>query len=83
MIWKSKYLKIKPARDAVRTKKIFAFFPVRIGENIIFLEKYEKLQVYSEQEYKVSIFDESTGEDKPVVFVTGKWVTISKRICRK
>jgi len=77
MIWKSKFVKVKPNPGDVKIKRVFAIFPVRINNNIIFLEKYEVLEVYSEQDYTVQI------EDEPIVFKVGKWVTISKRACIK
>lgn len=43
MRWK---LKQEPAAGETREKKVFAWFPIKVGSHIIFLEHYYISQVY-------------------------------------
>jgi len=53
--------------------KRFAWLPIHINNNIIWLEKYEVLRAYMGTSYTVSI------ENKPATFIIFKWITLSKR----
>lgn len=57
-----------------RLIKRFAWFPVRINGNIIWLERYEVLRAYIGTTYTVLI------QDKPASFIISKWITLSKRM---
>lgn len=73
MIWPARHTKVQPPVGTLRFERYFAFWPVRIGDNIVWLEFYEVMQVYRITEEKVVI------DDKPVTFLPGKWVNITKR----
>lgn len=57
-----------------RLKRVFAFLPHRVGEYIVWLERYEVLETYITTDYKVRL----DGIDK--AFRISSWVAISERI---
>lgn len=63
----------EPAANETRTVRKFAWVPIRIHNNYVWLERYEECQVYIKDAYPVTI------EEEKLTFVVGRWVTISKR----
>ena len=78
MRWKAKYTKADYPQHATRMLRIFAFLPVYIEGDFIWLETYEVLQAYiiTEVELEINVREEY----KKQFFATGKWVSISKRV---
>lgn len=75
MQWKAKYTLTDYPQGATRLKRCFAWMPVYISGNIIWLEAYEVLQVYNISTEKANI------EDKETTFALGAWKNLDKR-CR-
>jgi hypothetical protein len=73
-------MKLKTANSATLkhgdTKLVnrFAWLPVAINGNIIWLESYQILRAYIGTTYTVLI------EGKPANFIISKWMTLSKRV---
>lgn len=61
---------------SIRLLKRFAWLPLFIGDDLIWLERYEVLQGYIGQQYQLSI------ENKPVTFTVADWITLSKRVMK-
>lgn len=76
MRYKAKYTRADYAHGTTRLKRAFAWIPVYINGENIWLENYEILQAYLIKELSLKI----EGKDKPVFFSSGKWVNVSKRI---
>jgi hypothetical protein len=71
-------MKLKTGKQKLKhgtTKLIkrFAWLPININGDFIWLEKYEVLRAYIGTSYTVSI------ENKPATFIIFKWITLSKR----
>lgn len=73
MHWKAKYTRTDYADGATRLKRAFAWLPIYIEGDIIWLQGYEILQVYKLVEQKVII------DAKETIFVNGNWQNLSKR----
>lgn len=70
---KLRYVTTEPAVGTTRLKRVFAFTPIVIGGDYVWLEFYELLQGYITLKYKVMI----DGEPKEVA--VSSWITLSKR----
>lgn len=73
MKWKAKYTRADFANGTTRLKRCFAWLPVYISGNIVWLETYEILQVYSIISQKIII------DEKETIFANGNWLNLSKR----
>lgn len=73
MKWLAKYVKRVPADGDYRLYRRFAWAPIYIDGVIVWLSKYEIIQVYRITEQKVKINGEI------VAFLPGNWVNIAKR----
>lgn len=76
MRWKAKYTKADFKEGITRLERSFAWLPVYIGGEMIWLETYEILQVYQITKLEVTIDDEKT------TFSIGSWNNLSKRTCK-
>lgn len=63
---------VKPGDTRLVIK--FAWLPLFIGKRVIWLERYESLELYTEMVYNVMI------ESKSVLFSVCNWIEISKRL---
>ena len=70
---KRRYVNTEPVIGTTRLKRVFAFIPLSIGGDYIWLEFYELLQGYCTTKYKVVI----DGELKELS--VNEWKTLSKR----
>lgn len=68
------FTRITPPLGTTRLRKRFAWLPVFIKNECIWLERYEVLQAFVGEQFIVKI------DDKPAEFIVAKWKTISKRI---
>jgi hypothetical protein len=73
MRWLSKYTQARFEEGTTRLVRVFAFLPTYVMGKIVWLERYEVLQAYIIQVYKLKV----DGADK--AFEVGTWVEISKR----
>jgi hypothetical protein len=73
MHWKAKYTRADYKEGATRLKRCFAWLPVYISGDMVWLESYEVLQVYNVSQEKVII------DSKEKVFALGAWKNLSKR----
>jgi len=71
---KTKFVFAEPSPGTTRLKRVFAWLPVIIGGEKIWLEYYEELQGYIATDYKVII----DGEPKSIK--VSEWTTLSKRV---
>lgn len=71
---KTKFVFTEPNPGTTRLKRIFAWWPVVIGGDKVWLEYFEELQGYIATDYTVII----DGEQKSLR--VSKWVTLSKRV---
>lgn len=62
----------KPKVGDAKSKLVFALFPHRIQDQLIWLERYEVLYIWTEQ----SVQGEVLG--KPLLFNIGKWTKVSE-----
>lgn len=76
MRWRSKYTRADYAPNTTRLKRAFAWLPVYIDGQMVWLETYEILQAYEIKEIELLM----DGEEKPLFFSIGKWIDVSKRI---
>lgn len=74
MRFKTKFVFSEPIEGTTRLRRVFAWLPIVIAGDRVWLEHYEQLQGYIKTEYKVSI----DGEPKAVL--KGEWITLSKRV---
>lgn len=71
---KAKYILSDPEPGTTRLKRVFAWTPVQIEGEIVWLEDFEILQAFLIFEYKIII-------DKAIKQVSvGQWKDISKRV---
>lgn len=73
MRWSAKYVQPKPIEGDSRLYRRFAWCPVYIDGNIIWLETYEILQVYRIIEQKIKI------DSEEITFLPGNWINLAKR----
>lgn len=73
MRWKAKYTKADYQHGTTRLKRSFAWWPVYISGEIIWMESYETLQVFKITQEKVIIDEQET------LFACGSWINLSKR----
>jgi hypothetical protein len=76
MRWKAKYTKADFKEGITRLERSFAWLPVYIGGEIIWLEKYEILQVYQITKI-IALID-----NEPQTFSIGAWTNLSTRTCK-
>lgn len=76
MRWLAKYTIVDPVDGDMRVLRVFAWLPHYIGGVIVWVEKYEILQVYRINEEKVEIDNQKT------TLLAGRWVNLSDR-CKK
>jgi len=76
MRWKAKYTKAEYSNKTTRLKRKYAFLPVYIAGDMIWLETYEVLQAYIVEE--VSVILENS--ESLVFFQRASWIDLSKRI---
>lgn len=69
-------LRAEIANGTTRLRRKFAWLPTYISGTIVWLERYEVLQVYIISDQKVII------EEKETIFVIGVWKNLSKRLCK-
>jgi len=70
MVFKSKYANESWRVGDTRIKRTFAWLPFRIGNDMVWLETYETLQMYVLNEYK----------NETKLYQVYEWVNISHRI---
>lgn len=73
MQWHAKYTTVEIEDGETRLKRVFAFMPVRIADEIVWLETYEILQLFHVKQHNITI------DNKPAMFKVGEWINISKR----
>lgn len=73
MRWKSKYTKADYQHGTTRLKRSFAWLPVYISGVVVWLERYETLQMYKITNENVIIDQQET------LFASGSWQNLSKR----
>jgi len=61
-----------------RIKVRFAWFPAFIAGRLIWLERFESLELYADQLYKAKLPDGKDG-----VFKVCNWVEVSRRLINK
>lgn len=71
---KTKFVHSDIESGTTRLRRVFAWFPIVIGGDRIFLEYYEILEGYIVNEYIVQI------DDAPKSIKAGSWVKLSKRL---
>lgn len=76
MRWKAKYTTTDYKEGATRLKRAFAYMPLYITGEIVWLEMYDVLQVYTITKQKAII----DGQEQ--LFSIGKWINLSKRLCK-
>lgn len=77
MRWKAKFTKSDYQHGTTRMKRVFSWIPTYIAGDMIWFETYEILQAYVIEEHKLEIEGES------IIFGSGRWKDISKRIIKK
>lgn len=71
---KAKYIITDPEPGTTRLKRVFAWMPTKVDDEIVWLEHFEILQAFLIFEYKIII-------DKAIKQVSvGQWKDISKRV---
>lgn len=80
MKWPARYTHVNYPQGATRLKRIFAWLPVQIGNEILWLSRYEILQAYIIQEYAVMLDPKNPKE--ATNFTKGEWIDISKRLMK-
>lgn len=73
MRWPAKYTEVELKDGDVRLKRCFAWLPVYVDGNKVWLEHYEYLQVLRITEQKVIIDGETS------TFLVKTWINIAKR----
>lgn len=74
MRFKTKFVFTDPEAGTTRLKRVFAWLPIIISGEKIWLEYYEELQGFIVLDYKVLIDGSAKG------ISVSDWVTLSKRI---
>lgn len=75
MVYKAKYAQLTYRVGDTRTKRTFAWLPVRIKDDMIWLETFETLQYYTLKQYPV------IGSQPEQAYNVYEWIDIaSKRI---
>ena len=72
---KLNFTRITPPLGTTRIRKRFAWFPVFIKSECIWLERYEVMQAYVGEQFTVVV--KIDNEDKPMEFIVALWKTIS------
>lgn len=67
------FTRVTPPIGTTRLRRRFAWLPVFIKTECIWLERYEVLQAFVDEIYMVKI------DNEPKQFVVANWKTISKR----
>ena len=68
----------EPQDTDTRTKRLFAWLPVLVGNTWVWLERYYVLEVYKTENVIVAI--EQDDKRIPKKFTIGKWLTVSKAL---
>lgn len=87
MVFKLKYRPQKPKDGESRVITRFAWLPVLIGGNVLWLGNYNVMQSYQISVYRVHVLDDNNEpardeKGNPIIKAVpvGNWVNISKRI---
>lgn len=76
MLFKGRYTAETYQDGATRIKRKFAWLPVRINGDIIWLEKYEVFQLY-----KIIVYEALSPESgKQMAYRVNQWIDLSLRI---
>jgi hypothetical protein len=74
MKWYAKRIIQEPTDGSTQLIRKFAWLPVLIAGQKVWMETYEVLQVWEVKRTTVRI------EEKDIVFAIGRWINLSKRI---
>lgn len=81
MKWKAKYTTTLHTHGTSRLKRVFAWVPVYVDGNMVWLETFEILQVYNVTVHSV-VMDPANNKEF-TNFYSGNWVDVSKRLITK
>ena len=73
MIWKAKYTHVDYANGTTRLKRVFAWLPVYIDGNYIWLATYDVLQGYIAEKVTVKV------DEKDIEFINYRWINLANR----
>lgn len=77
MVWKARLTRVDYPENANRLRRRFAYFPVYIDGDFVWLQLYEVIQVYIIDVIETAI------DGKQVGFKQSKWVDADKRLIPK
>jgi hypothetical protein len=62
MKWKAKYTQTHYPQGSTRLKRVFAWLPVQIGDEVVWMERFEILQTYELKQHTVVLDQYQPGE---------------------